>query len=118
MSEYQFKILDIPMAVEAAEGDKDCVIFLFESFRDNIDKNKADIVSAYEKEDFSNYTIFVHALKSTSKMIGAQKLSEMARKMEESGKAGEFDYIRQNYKAMIAECDAVVAEISDYLSKR
>lgn len=118
MSEYQFKILDIPMAVEAAEGDKDCVIFLFESFRDNIDKNKADIVSAYEKEDYSNYTIFVHALKSTSKMIGAVNLSEMARKMEESGKAGEFDYIKENYDAMITECDAVVAEISDYLSKR
>lgn len=118
MAEYQFKILDIPMAVEAAEGDKDCVIFLFESFRDNVDKNKADIVSAYEKEDFSNYTIFVHALKSTSKMIGAQNLSEMARKMEESGKAGDFDYIKENYDAMITELDAVVSEISDYLSHR
>ena len=117
-SEYQFKILDIPMAVESAEGDKDCVIFLFESFRDNVDKNKTDIVSSYEKEDYSNYTIFVHALKSTSKMIGAQNLSEMARKMEESGKAGEFDYIRENYDAMIAEYDAVVAEINDYLSTR
>ncbi len=118
MSEYQFKILDIPMAVESAEGDKDCVIFLFESFRDNVDKNKTDIVSSYEKEDYSNYTIFVHALKSTSKMIGAQNLSEMARKMEESGKAGDFDYIKANYDAMIAEYDAVVAEINDYLSNR
>ncbi|MBE5881458.1 MAG: response regulator [Lachnospiraceae bacterium] len=118
LSEYQFKILDIPMAVESAEGDKDCVIFLFESFRDNVDKNKTDIVSAYEKEDYSNYTIFVHALKSTSKMIGAQNLSEMARKMEESGKAGEFDYIRENYEAMINEYDAVVTEINDYLSTR
>lgn len=118
MSEYQFKILDIPMAVESAEGDKDCVIFLFESFRDNVDKNKADIVSSFEKEDYSNYTIFVHALKSTSKMIGAQNLSEMARKMEESGKAGDFDYIKDNYEAMIAEYDAVVAEINDFLSTR
>ena len=117
-SEYQFKILDIPMAVESAEGDKDCVIFLFESFRDNVDKNKTDIVSSYEKEDYSNYTIFVHALKSTSKMIGAQNLSEMARKMEESGKAGDFDYIKENYEAMIAEYDAVVAEINDYLTSR
>lgn len=117
-SEYQFKILDIPMAVESAEGDKDCVIFLFESFRDNVDKNKTDVVTSYEKEDFSNYTIFVHALKSTSKMIGALNLSEMARKMEESGKAGDFDYIRANYDAMITEYDAVVAEINDYLSTR
>ncbi len=118
MSEFQFKILDIPMAVESAEGDKDCVIFLFESFRDNVDKNKTDIVSSYEKEDYANYTIFVHALKSTSKMIGAEKLSEMARKMEESGKAGEFDYIKENYDAMITEYDAVVAEINDYLTTR
>nr|MBQ8253230.1 response regulator [Lachnospiraceae bacterium] len=118
LSEYQFKILDIPMAVESAEGDKDCVTFLFESFRDNVEKNKTDIVTSYENEDYPNYTIFVHALKSTSKMIGAQNLSEMARKMEEAGKAGESDYIKANYDEMIAEYDAVVAEINDYLSNK
>ncbi len=118
MSEYKFQILDIPVAVEAAEGDKDCVIFLFESFRDNADKNRTDIVTAFDKEDYANYTIFVHALKSTSKMIGANKLSEMARKMEEAGKKAEIDYIRGHYDEMIMEYDNVIMEINDYLGKR
>lgn len=115
MSEYQFKTLDIPMAVEAAEGAKDSVIFLFESFRDNVDKHKQDIITSYENEDFTNYTIFLHALKSTSKMVGAAELSEMAAKMEQAGKTGDIDYIKANYNALIEEYDKVIAEIKDYL---
>ena len=52
------------------------MIFLLESFRDNEGKNRNDIVTSFEKEDYPNYTIFVHALKSTAKMIGANDLSE------------------------------------------
>jgi HPt (histidine-containing phosphotransfer) domain-containing protein len=117
MKEYQFKTLDIPTAVESAEGDKDCVIFLLESFRDNQEKNKNDIVGSYTKEDYPNYTIFVHALKSTAKMIGALELSDMAKKMEQAGKEGDIDYIKENYDAMIEEFDKVVEEIKDYLNK-
>lgn len=43
MREYKFHTLDIPTAVESAEGDKDCVIFLLESFRDN--EGKTEMIS-------------------------------------------------------------------------
>lgn len=117
MKDYQFKYLDIPTAVESAEGDKDTVYFLLKSFRDNEVKNLGDIVTAYTEKDFKNYTIFVHALKSTSKMIGANELSEMARKMEQAGKEDNTQYILDNYDAMIKEYSKIVDEIKDFLGE-
>lgn len=117
MKEYEFKILDIPTAVEAAEGDKDTVVFLMKSFRDNVEKNRNDIVKSYESEDYRNYTIFVHALKSTSKMIGANELSETAKQMEQAGKDGNVDFIKSGYENMMKMYADVIAEIEEYLNK-
>lgn len=117
MKEYEFKILDIPTAVEAAEGDKDTVVFLMKSFRDNVEKNRNDIVKSYESEDYQNYTIFVHALKSTSKMIGANDLSETAKQMEQAGKDGNVDFIKSGYENMMKMYADVIAEIEEYLNK-
>lgn len=117
LKEHEFKILDIPTAVEAAEGDKDTVVFLMKSFRDNVEKNRNDIVKSYESEDYQNYTIFVHALKSTSKMIGANDLSETAKQMEQAGKDGNVDFIKSGYENMMKMYADVIAEIEEYLNK-
>ena len=42
-------------------------------------------------EDWKNYVIEVHSLKSTSLNIGAARLSEKAKALETAGKAGELD---------------------------
>ncbi|MBQ6128709.1 MAG: response regulator [Lachnospiraceae bacterium] len=55
---------------------------------------KADeIRSLYEQNDIENYTIKVHALKSSARIIGASKLSDMAKDLEMAGKAGDTDAI-------------------------
>ena len=65
-------------------------------------KDKADeIEELYNKDDIQNYTIKVHALKSSARIIGAYKLSEMAKKLEDAGKSGDDDFIRDNTDALL-----------------
>ena len=65
-------------------------------------KDKADeIEELYNKHDTENYTIKVHALKSSARIIGASKLSEMAKKLEDAGKSGDNDFIRDNTDALL-----------------
>ena len=45
----------------------------------------ADISRAYEAEDWADYTIKVHALKSSSRQIGAYELGDMAERLEQAG---------------------------------
>jgi CheY-like chemotaxis protein/HPt (histidine-containing phosphotransfer) domain-containing protein len=70
----------------------------------------------YAAEDWENYVITVHAVKSSMLSIGAGPLSEMAKSLEEEGKAGHYDYIRENHAPMIREYKRVIEEISTCLS--
>lgn len=117
LAEYHFQHIDVPSAVESAEGSKDTFRFLLQSFHDNASKNKNDILTSYEAEDYTNYTIYVHALKSTSKMIGALALSEKARLLELAGKEGNIDYIKDSHDEVMELFDQVMDEITDYLDK-
>ena len=65
-------------------------------------KDKAEeIETLYGSGDMENYTIKVHALKSSARIIGATKLSEMAKALEMAGKSGDNDFIRDNTQALI-----------------
>ena len=61
-----------------------------------------DIESYFQSEDWSNYTIKVHALKSTARIIGARLLSEMAKRMEDAGNAGEIGQIKEETPALLS----------------
>ena len=73
-------------------------------------KNLSDYRAA---EDWNNYTIIVHAVKSTSKTIGAAELSEMAQRLEAAANEGNAEVIRQNHNAMMDKYAAVVAAIRE-----
>ncbi|MBQ9333585.1 MAG: response regulator [Lachnospiraceae bacterium] len=55
---------------------------------------KAEAIrSHYEAKDWPAYTIEVHALKSSSRQIGAMELADMAAELEKAGKELNIDYI-------------------------
>lgn len=56
-------------------------------YHHSIDKKAKLIKSMEEQEDWTGYTIEVHALKNSSKQIGANSLSEKAAAMEKAGNA-------------------------------
>ena len=77
---------------------------------------KADkIEEKFAAQDWKNYQIFVHALKSTSLSIGAENLSESAKKLEMAAKRGQIEEILANHEALIAEYKKVREEIDRWL---
>jgi len=72
---------------------------------------KADeIESFYDKGDIENYTIKVHALKSSARIIGAAKLSHLAEELESAGK--------EKNKALITEKTETLLQMYRELEKR
>ncbi|MBQ4417173.1 MAG: DegV family EDD domain-containing protein [Butyrivibrio sp.] len=55
-------------------------------FYESISGNADEIERFLAEEDFDNFTIKVHALKSAARLVGAEDLSEMARKLEDYAK--------------------------------
>ena len=60
-------------------------------------RDKADEIERfYQNGDMENYTIKVHALKSSAHIIGAGRLSELARELENAGKNGDSAFIEEH----------------------
>ena len=65
-------------------------------------RTKADeIEELYRNGDMENYTIKVHALKSSARIIGAGELSEFAKALEDAGKSGDTEYIQSNTEQLL-----------------
>ncbi|MBR1912559.1 MAG: PocR ligand-binding domain-containing protein [Treponema sp.] len=92
--------LDTAAAIKLLGNEKIFLKILKEYYR-LIDSKSASIQAHFDSADWENYTIEVHALKSSSKQIGAMKLSDMAAALEKAGKTNDIDYIKANHEATV-----------------
>ncbi len=76
---------------------------LLQIFYESIDEKADEIEEYFGKDDWQNYTIKVHALKSSARLIGAMGFGEEAQMLENAGKAGNLAYIHEHHEAFLAE---------------
>ncbi len=65
----------------------------------------------YDTENWNDFKIHVHALKSTSGVIGAVHMSYSAKRMEEAAASGDLDYIRANFDTLVREHEQLCADL-------
>ena len=81
-----------------AEAVKNCaneeiLAKTLQQFYNSIANNLRDIEKFYTEHDIKNYTIKVHALKSSARLIGAEALSRDAAHLEDCGNSDDIDEI-------------------------
>ena len=82
-------------------GGADVLEQAIKEFYANIDKKAGQIEEFYNQKDWRNYTILVHALKSSARLIGAEKLSEDAKYLEKCGDEENVEEISQKTPALL-----------------
>jgi CheY-like chemotaxis protein/HPt (histidine-containing phosphotransfer) domain-containing protein len=98
--------LNIAEAVKLIGSEKLYMTILADYYR-AIPK-KLELIQTYKDTgNWHNYTVEVHALKSASRQIGADKLSKMAADLEAAGNANDIDKI-------MADTDAAIQLYSHY----
>lgn len=79
---------------------------------------KLDLLVKYiDEEDFDNYRIEIHAVKSLCKGIGAEELSEKALRLENACKDGDLDYVRDNAQEAYTDYVLLLAKIDEKLTQ-
>ena len=86
--------LDVESGIELC-GSKETYDEVLSSFREGIKEKVSVIRNALEEDDIKRYTVEVHAIKSSARLIGANNLSELARSLEEAGDAGNINLINE-----------------------
>ena len=88
-------MIDVSIGVDAS-GGAELFRSVLHDYMETIDPYSARIEGFYNSRDMDNYRIQVHALKSTSRMAGATKVSELARDLERAADTGNQEYIQEN----------------------
>ena len=89
------------MAALNNTGSSELLRTVIMEYREHIQENADRIEAYYEQEHWEDFTIAVHALKSTSRVIGAVRLSELCQQLETAGKDNDRDTIRYLTPSML-----------------
>ncbi|MBR5088936.1 MAG: response regulator, partial [Ruminiclostridium sp.] len=83
---------------------------LLEIYIGDVERMAGEIERLYTAQNWTNYTIKVHALKSTSRLVGEQEIGALAEKLEKAGDAGDIDFIHEHTDELLAMYRAVPAK--------
>ena len=105
--------LDVKMAVERLGSEKLFWNVLRDYYR--VIEQKCALIKGYEEaENWSAYTIEVHALKSASMQIGANRLADMAANLEKAGNAKDAETIRAKTEFMLEQYKGYASVLKPY----
>ena len=90
--------------------------FFVEMVKEFFEGNKiSEINNFYAAEDWKNYRILVHALKSTSLVIGAESFSEKAKAQEFAAKENRIGDLKNNHDEFIISYEKFLNQIGNWL---
>jgi CheY-like chemotaxis protein len=92
-------------------GSREAYMATLKMYYDAASKNADEIEKYWGERDVKNTTIKVHALKSTSNVIGAHKLGEFAARLEKAGEAGNIKTLESEMGALLTEYKKLVKEL-------
>ena len=84
-------------------GSEESLRTVLKIFRDSVKEKSSEIENLFSSQDWKNYTIKVHALKSSARLIGATEFAERAQLLENAGKEGDTDYIRDHHAGFMLD---------------
>ena len=102
--------IELERGIETAGGE-DIYKVVCRNFYDTAAGRIELLEKHYRENDIKNYTIQVHALKSSARLIGAYSLSEKAWEMEQAGRAEDMELIEEKTDPLISEYRNLLIEL-------
>ena len=103
---------NIEKAREFTIGDDEFYLELLETFVRNLDEKYEGIKKSYDAEDWQNYQILVHGLKSSARTIGDDTLADLAYAQELAAKALDVAKIHDGVEELLSTYKESVAIVA------
>lgn len=105
-------LIDIQTGINYSGGVYEDYIDVIRLYYKSGLEKKQKMQELFEAGEWNDYTIMVHALKSTSLGIGAKELSEIAKEQEKAGKENNIEYLLANHNGLMEAYGSVLDEIA------
>ncbi len=94
-------------------GSVEGYLAVLATFRNTAEKKEKEIRKYYDESDWDNFTVKVHALKSSARIIGAMELAVLAERLENAGKEKDADLICKKIAEFLQMYDGTVKALAD-----
>lgn len=93
-------------------GDEDFYIEMLKDYVGAYEGKAQELERFFERKDWHEYQTMVHALKSTSKTIGATDIFERAKSLEEASGKVDVDFIEKNHGKLLGDYKVITDKIA------
>lgn len=114
--EINIEGLDIGEAIRIIE-DEEILEAMMRTYLEDGQQKLKSIEEALHKDNLADYAVYVHALKSSSKAIGALTLSDKFRELELAGKGNDAAFVKSKNGAVIDEYKALLDALRGHFGK-
>ncbi len=104
--------VNVQLGLDYCGGEENFYLEMLLMFLSQAPEKKAEIIHLYDTANWADYTVKVHALKSTSLTIGAELLANQAKLLEQAGKRENIEYIRHTHPTLLRLYDQLCDTIA------
>ena len=97
--------ISVRQGVAYAGGNMQVYLDLMELFLKEKERQQQKIRQFMEEDNMADYAILAHALKGNARMLGADRLADVAFEHEKAGKEGRPEYVKEHWKDFVEEWD-------------
>jgi len=94
--------IDTAMGLEWCLNDRELYEGILIEYASDAPNKLNEMEEYYEKEDMEEFTVRVHSIKSSSKMIGDTKISGMAEELEDAAKHRDVLTVKEKYPVFLS----------------
>ena len=102
-------------AMKAMRMGVETYISFLGTYANDLEKSIGSMIENYQNQDWKNFTITVHGMKSASRYAGASLLGDMAERMERAGKAENITYIDSQIAFFEQEAKKILENVKLFL---
>ena len=103
--------MDTAAGLAYCGGDEQFYKELLAEYAGDPDAKLGELTKYHDSKNWKDYSIKVHAIKSTSKMIGAMDLSSVALFLEEASKESDEEKVESRHKVLMESYEKLIRTI-------
>lgn len=103
--------LNVDAALVYACDEEELYLDLLSDYAKSCDSKCASLSGFLESNDLHNYRILIHSLKSSSRTVGADELSDMAKALEDASAKEDAEFVKLHHDAFVAGFRALSSKV-------
>ncbi|MCR5784477.1 MAG: Hpt domain-containing protein, partial [Eubacterium sp.] len=98
-------------------GGPDTYVKIAEEFKDGANAKKELLEEYFNKGDYKNFEVKIHALKSEARLVGAPDFSQMCLRLEKAADDNDIDYVKSRFPVVMEWFDELLLQIEEAFPK-